>query len=338
MANNNRVYYAVQQVGFSKAGANTFTSAHGVQSVGINTKFNLEQVFELGQVSIYQNIENIPDIEITMEKCLDGYPLLYHLATNGATSPSLSGRSNIKSTVGLSIYSDVQDSASGTPLSQCTMSGVFPSALTYNFTVQGNFSEQITLVGQNKVWNNTFTATAFNNADAPLAAEGVNRRQHILFGESSTSGCKLPQDIPGISSSGYNPYSTVTQDFGSRVQSIRASTNLGREQLFELGKRGPFFRYVSFPVEVKTDIETLADQRGDQVTALEESITNVSSRTIYIATTEGTKIDLGTKNKLASVSYGGGNAGQQGGNATCTFSYTTFNDMTVTHPQDPSGL
>jgi hypothetical protein len=38
---------------------------------------------------------------------------------------------------------------------------------------------------------------------------------------------------------------------------------------------------------------------------------------------------LGNKNKLASVTYGGGDAA--GGNATATYSYSTFNDMTVLH-------
>ena len=55
---------------------------------------------------------------------------------------------------------------------------------------------------------------------------------------------------------------------------------------------------------------------------------------IRIATCEGTRIFLGDKNKLASVNYGGGDAG--GGNVTVTYSYTTFNDFTVLHPQDPN--
>lgn len=339
MAANKRVFYAVEQAGLSKCGLNTFTSIHGLQSIGISTRFNLEQVFELGQLELYENVENIPDVEATLEKVIDGYPLVYHLATNGATSASLSGRSNVKATLGLSIYSDVQDSASGTPLAQCTMSGVYVSALAYNFQVQGPSTEQVTLVGNNKVWNNTFTATAFNNNDVPLAAEGVNRREDVLMGESSTSGvCRLPQDIPGISSSGYNPFNTVTQKFGATLQSIKPSTNLGREQLFELGQRGVFHRYVTFPIEVKTDFEVLANELGDNVTALENSTSNLTDRTIIIRSRDGTVIDLGTKNKLSSVTQNGGNAGQNGGNVTMTYSFSNFNSMRVTHPQDPSGL
>jgi hypothetical protein len=330
----------VQQVGISKCGENSYTSIHGLQSVGISTKFNLEQVFEIGQLELYENIENIPDIEITLEKVLDGYPLIYHLATKGATSATLSGRSNQRATVGLSVYTDTQDSASGTPLAQCTMSGVYVSALNYTFQVQGNSTESVTLVGNNKVWNNTFTAAAFNNNDSPLAitgSGGVNRREDMLFGEGTGVLCKLPQDIPGISSSGYVPYNTTTQEFGAHIQSIKVSTNLGREQLFELGRRGPYHRFVSFPTEVKCDIEIMSVQ-GDNITALEDSESNLTHRTIYLATREGTKMDLGSKNKLASVTYGGANAGQRGGNATATYSYSNFNTLTVTHPQDPSGL
>ena len=41
----------------------------------------------------------------------------------------------------------------------------------------------------------------------------------------------------------------------------------------------------------------------------------------------GYGFDLGKKNRLSSVSYGGGDAG--GGNATCTYSYTNFNELDV---------
>ena len=74
-----RIYFANQQVAFradGDAAANAWTVAHGVQSVAVTTTFNLEQAFELGQLSIYENIEGVPDIEVTLSKVLDGYPLL----------------------------------------------------------------------------------------------------------------------------------------------------------------------------------------------------------------------------------------------------------------------
>ena len=41
----------------------------------------------------------------------------------------------------------------------------------------------------------------------------------------------------------------------------------------------------------------------------------------------GTVLNLGTANKLSSVSYTGGDTG--GGNATVTYAYSNFNDLTV---------
>jgi hypothetical protein len=48
---------------------------------------------------------------------------------------------------------------------------------------------------------------------------------------------------------------------------------------------------------------------------------------------DSTFLDLGSKNRLGSVTFGGGDAG--GGNATATFSYTNFNDLSVRHRNDP---
>lgn len=340
MPSNLRIHYAVESVCISKCGENSFTAVHGLQSAGMTTKFNLEQVFEIGQLEIYENIENLPEVEMNLEKVLDGYPLIYHLLTKGATSGSLAGRSNARGTVGLSIYTDTQDSASGAALAQCKTSGVYVSSLAYNFQVQGNSTESVGVAGNNRTWLQSFTSPAFNNTDSPLALSGsggVNRREDVLLGESAGVKCKLPLEIPGVSASGYLPYNTTTQQYAAHLQSIKVSTNLGRENLFELGRRGPYHRYATFPVEVKCDIEIISTQ-GDGVEAVEESSTNTFERTIYIATLEGTKIDLGTKNRLASVSHGGANAGQNGGNVTNTFSYINFNSMLVSHPQDPAGL
>ena len=80
----NRIYFANQQVAFKRDAGTKWWPAHGVQSVAVTTTFNLEQAFELGQLAIYENIEGVPDIEVTCSKVLEGYALLYCLATNEA--------------------------------------------------------------------------------------------------------------------------------------------------------------------------------------------------------------------------------------------------------------
>ena len=334
---NKRIYYPVYCVGVAAQGATTFTRVKGLQQVGVTTRFNLEHVFEIGQIDEYQAVENVPDVEITAEKVLDGAPLLWHLATQGATNASLSGRSNQKCQIAISYFTDTQSSASGTPLKQTTMSGLFGSSLTYAFPVGANFTESVTFVGNDKaVSASAFTFTGgFTNTDTPPS--GVQRRQHMLFG-SGAGYSVLPTNLPGVTSlggSGYNILDSVG-DFGWHGQSIRTSVNLGRTPLYELGRRIPYFRTVDFPVEVRTDFEFYC-QTGDNIVA-DQTADNITNVPIWLRISDGTVFDLGTKNKLISSSETGGNAGSGGGNRTCTFSYVNYNNLTVTSPSDPSAL
>lgn len=334
MPANRRIYYAIQGVGIAPCGTNNFTAVHGLQSLGINTKFNLEQIFEMGQLSIYQQFENLPDVEVSMEKVLDGYPLLGHLATYGAPDVSLVGRSNQRCTLGLSIFSDTSKSASGVPIQMLTVSGLYLSAWSFDIKVEGASTESVSLVGNNKLWNNSAPfafSGGFNNADSPLNANGVNRRQHLDLSLSL-----FPKNIPGINASTGKNDTETTGGHKVHFQSIKISVNLGREQLLELGQRSPYFRYINFPVEVKCDFEVLA-VKGDGIDCDENSENNLGSGdVIYIVMEEGTKIHLGSKNVLASVNQTGANASQRGGNLTKTYSYTTWNDWDCSHPQDPS--
>ena len=365
----NRIYFANQLVAFKRDAGTTWQIAHGVQSVAVTTTFNLEQAFELGQLAIYENIEGVPDIEVTASKVLDGYALLYCLATNEAAhthGPTLAGRSNASTVVGIGIWPDTQDSASGNPVQQMEASGMFCSSVSYNFPLEDNFSEDVTVVGNNKGWRDSTaaidcatpgwifqaspgTGAIVTNSDAPIGTGGVNRRENLSFLSASPTGgeaywdyTRLPTDLPGVDASGWmSPKNTNNT---AHLQSITVSTDLGREELFELGTRQPYARVVTFPVEVTCDIEMLsisgdlinafADGCGDATIACTGIVDNLTNQTIRISACEGTRIFLGEKNKLASVNYGGGDAG--GGNVTVSYSYTTFNDFTVLHPMDPN--
>jgi hypothetical protein len=107
---------------------------------------------------------------------------------------------------------------------------------------------------------------------------------------------------------------------------------LGREQINQLGTRTPYNRYVTFPTEVTSTIEMTATA-GDNVDAVETARTNLSNHEICVVLTDSTVLHLGKKNKLASITYGGGDAG--GGNATVTYNFSNFNDLVVLHSGDP---
>lgn len=344
---NNRIYYAIQQVQLGPA-AGSMTAVHGLQSVGITTNFNLEQVFELGQLAIYQNVENVPDIEVTLNKVLDGYPLVYTLATEEGTSvgaglvaadPSIAGRQNARTDMKLAIFADTKVASSGTSIHAVTCSGMYVSSVSYTFPVDGNFTEDVTLVGNNKVWGGTVTG-AFNNTDEPESASGVGRRQFL-----NMTNCRFPSQIPGISASGINSQIGGGSGFAAHFQNITVSCDFGREAINELGTFAPYHRYVTFPVEVTSEFEVVAVS-GDAINATENGYygadnlpysgsgqcdvrKNLLDQRIFLETCEGTRIDLGNKNKLSSVNYTGGDTG--GGNVSVTYSYITYNDFSVAH-------
>lgn len=345
---NKRIFYAVQQVEIGGI------AVHGVQSVGVSTNFSLEQVFELGQLEIYQNIEEVPEIEVTLNKVLDGYPLIYTLATetgalNIANSTkvddTLAGRQNARCDVRLSIYPDTNNSAANAANNAMVCPGMYVSSVSYTFPVDGNFTEDVTLVGNDKTWGNGAVGQFPNNNDSPNVDEGVGRRQYL-----NIAGCIFPREIPGVAADGsITDNSGNGEGFSTHFQNITVSCDLGREAINELGRFAPYHRYVTFPVEVTSEFEVLAID-GDAINAAEDGYYtgtsdnpvavngktpactprfNLVNNEIQISTCEGTRIKLGKKNKLSSVNYSGGDTG--GGNVTVTYSYVTYNDFEVSH-------
>lgn len=386
---NNRVFYATQGVAVGDIGAtgvqdpyqsrgaamsdltNEMAVVHGLQSIGVTTNFNLEQIFELGQLSLYENREDIPEIEVTFEKLLDGYPVVYHLSTVDATNPTLTGRGNARADVRCVIGYDTEDQirtgGNNSGVAELYCSGMYISSVSYSLPTDGNFTESTTLVGNDKQWfTGTDTGGILNDdnglldavfdtnlfgSDAPVGANSsVLRRENVVVGSAgltfdgnTTFRTVVPDFIEGTttgatgvagtgSNTGIQSNCSIIPDGGGvYLNSFSCSVDLGRESINQLGKRGPYYRYVSFPVDVTTDIEVTA-VGGDNIDAAEES-TNLSDHSIQMVLDDSTVLQLGNKNKLTSVTYGGGDAG--GGNATISYSMSNSNDFVVLHSGDP---
>lgn len=377
---NKRVFYATQAVAVGDQGATGVVDswqpgdgnfdgngkimiAHGLQSIGVTTNFNLEQIFELGQLSLYENYEEVPEIEVAFEKVLDGYSLMYHLGTVDATAPTLTGRGNARADVRMAVGFDTKDyMAAGvgqTGVAELYCSGMYISAVSYTLGTDGNFTESTTFVGNNKQWLtgsdtgglltsssdgalNAALATGVFGSDAPVgSANSVLRRQNLVIGSagksygSTTFKTEVPNILEGGSTGSLTNSKYIIDGSGPYIQSISISCDLGRENIQQLGKKAPYYRYVAFPVDVTCDIEVTATA-GDNVDAAEEGGAtgkNLSNHSIQIVLDDSTVFQLGKKNKLTSVTYGGGDAG--GGNATITYSFTNSNDFVVLHSGDP---
>jgi hypothetical protein len=380
---NNRVFYAIHSVAFKENGttptnevvpiipgsdvapSGRWELARGVQSVGMTTTFNFEQIFQLGQIEIYEFVELEPEIEFTVERVLDGTKPMWFMTTGPRGSTTLTARTADYSVdVAVPVYSDTQTRATGLPVSMVYGSGMFISSVTYTFPVDGNFTESVTLVGNDKIWSDfelagdpypvslargsgigdggsTQTQLGFpSGVQAPdpggirpfvtaggenalVIGSGVQRR------ESFDLVCsRLPNEIPGVSASG------TLAGLVEHIQTITVSTDLGREDIFELGKKRPFFKFVTFPIEVTTAIEVITSQ-GDLIDAVStepaacQRVNNTADQEIILCLCEGLNINLGLRNRLQSIDWAGGEAG--GDNVTVTYNYSNFNDLTITH-------
>ncbi len=381
--NNTRVFYATQAVTIGAIGnttatvidtatassAGTHKIVHGLQSIGVDTNFNLEQAFELGQLSLYENIEDIPDISVSMQKFLDGYSLLYHLGASFdgdgtvITGTTLSGRADTRADVRLVINKTTDENVNSddSGVAELYCSGMYLSSVSYTIPTDGTCTEDVSFVGNNKKWITDTTdggillmaggnvaagfASIFGDDEPVAPGNHVLRREDVLSsGDSLINGYMtcLPTIIEGITADGGNAIPTrapvlagILNTDTAHINSFSVSTDLGREAINQLGTRTPYNRYVSFPTEVTSTIEVTAIG-GDNVDAVETARTNLFNHEICIVLADTTVFHLGKKNKVASITYGGGDAG--GGNATISYSFSNFNDLVVLHTGDPVGV
>jgi hypothetical protein len=318
---NDRTFYACQAVAiavqepnsqgqYTTPGTGDYKFLHGVQSVGLNTNFDFENVFELGQLEIYDSVLQIPQIEITVEKVLDNYPTIYSLV--GKNQDLLEDSKN-RLCVKFAIYNDTENAGESTPLHTVYCTGMYINSVSYQFPVDGNLTESVTLVGNHKEWN-----TDTLNIPSVIADGQSNTVDEPLGGSVLTR-----KDITAM---------TLPQGSG-KVQSVNISLDLGREDLLQLGQNAPYARVPNYPVEVTAEIEYLVDQNTLETgTAFDENTDElpIKDQTISVEAGDYT-IDLGNKCFLKSVTYGGGDA--SGGNATVQYSYSTYNTFNVTGPQ-----
>ena len=330
MATNNRIFYACQAVNIVSSTGNAVSASgtvRGVQSVGMSANFTLDQVFEMGQLEIYENIEDVADIEVTLEKVIDGDKFIWEFASNNLCRTTLAGAAKNRCDVYLAIYDDATDNATGTPRNVCFNSGMYTSSVSYSYSVDGSATESVTLVGNERFWNaerdaTTKYGTPATGFDTDTPADNVQRRVNVDLENGSTL-------LRAIGTSRLNPDTPDDEDGigGSyHIQSISVSADFGQENILELGRFGPYARYATFPIEVTTEFEVISTS-GD-LQNVSGNGTNLTNNSIKILDQAGTVIDCGAKNKLSSVSYSGADTG--GGNATVSYSFSNFNNLTVT--------
>jgi hypothetical protein len=309
--NNKRVYFATH--GVSVGG----TTVQGAQSVSLNTNFNLEQVFQLGRLAIYDTITLDPEVEVTISKALDGHPLIWNLANNAAGA-SIADSEDSKTTIVLGVGDDDSDALANTANHSVTMTGCYISSLNYTFPVDGQFTEEITFLGNHKEITGSVLAPDADPITRVLARQNWSRANSTLPAEVGTQ----------------------------RLSQITVSADLGREAIFELGAYYAYHRFVNFPLEITVAFDVISgDVDGVEVIqsvvsdcAHPENLNEKQPIVLSFCNAEGAETyefdfrdtDDNPTATLQSVSYSGGDTG--GGNVTTTYTYTVYNTLTITGP------
>jgi hypothetical protein len=347
MANNNRVFYGSQVAQLKPATTgNNYRAWYqplGVQSVGFNTTFETEQAFQLGALDIYAMSENVPNVETTMSKVLDGTCPLYLMCMGGENgigganltdfsdeeknNKGLGALANNTVTFRLGIYNDTKSNVDGTTSDWVQCSGMYLSSLSYTFPVDGNATEEITLVGNNKKWSQNSSMgnmTAVTPTGEYATAKKLARRQFI-----DVNGSTMPTGSGGLPTG-------VASNVELHLQNVTISADLGRDQINELGSFAPYHRYATFPVEVTSEFEMIATE-GDWINANDflfqsgcgVNYTNTQALPIQLkicgSGNGALDIYLGSGNQLTSVNYTGGDT--SGGNVSVTYSFRNYNDF-----------
>lgn len=371
----------------------------GLQSATMSTNFNRETVFQLGQVELYEYSEREPEIEVTLEKVIDGTKPLWFMLTDPDSTDLVGKTAFYRSDIILNIYSDTRFRAGNvTPLTAVLASGMYLSTATYTFPTDGAVTESITLVGNDKKWANFDsdltgeTVSTYPPALTPPDSETPEGVPSGVFGHEDLGGVQelaggeggvgllvvgsgvqrreevdlrrsvIPSDIPGVVAavgSGVSIEQLIQKGYASagvsgavdsggnaitqqvvnanssgiaeKIQSITITADIGRDDIFELGSKRPFTKFVNFPVEVTTAIEVITSQ-GDLIDATSEvdcGPDETSNSRIIIRTCDGMQVDVGDSNVLTSIDVGGGEAG--GDNMTVTYNYSSFNVLNVSH-------
>lgn len=332
---SNRVYYAVHRAAICPCGAlganlTSLTTAGFasslIQSVGVTTSLEYEQLFELGRLQIFENVEGLPSIEITLERAIGVYPGADSTTIDAFTAQgtlwdicSRNGSTTDVTTAGsrqFNVNMITADENSTAKVGSVSATGMYLSNYSLNIAVEGVATESVTLVGNNCEWGsglarmpskgsyqNTVLA---NDAYPDSTASGIIQRKHVTGGTIPTGG----------------------------LQSLSFSISFDREDLLQLGSKYPYYKAAGFPIETTLELEYIADKNSEGFDFSDGSKAkcNIGGTIANASIKAGNRTFTFGNMDWTGTSQSGGDAG--GGNKTQTDSYVGYNYYTVSTNTD----
>ena len=232
--------------GIEQTTTGNWTVPQGIQSVGFSTSVAFEPMFQLGQTEVYGRMETqSPQVECTISKAIDGSQMLYTTLNGGDANANNKAPAELAGNaveVALGVYAESVPYASGNTQAAVYCSGMYVSNLQIQLPIDGVATEQLTLVGDTRKWL---------GSSNPIAANlGTTSRGVIGSGSAPSSYQRWTLDKDNSSL----PLGVS----GYPLQSVNVTMAIGREVIQELGTRGKYCRYATFPFEVTSEFEVIA--------------------------------------------------------------------------------
>jgi hypothetical protein len=215
--------------------------------VGFSTTAAFEPMFQMGQTEVYGRMETqSPQVECTISKAIDGSQPLYttvngtHALSNDKYPAQLASNS---CEIALGIYGEAVPFASGATQAAVYCSGMYVSNVQIQLPIDGVATEQVTLVGDTRKWldsSNPIASLMGTSTTAGFVGTGTAPSAYQRW-TLDKNGSTLPIGVSGYA-----------------VQSINVTMSIGREVIQELGTRGKYCRYATFPFEVTSEFEVIA--------------------------------------------------------------------------------
>lgn len=297
----NRVYFAGSAVVIGT------TTVQGAQSMGLTINYTLEQAFQLGRLSLVDNIITNGEATFSATKNLDGNATMLSLfAGNAGGSNDVGTLAAATQNITLHSNSSDADTAASSGITT-TLSGAYLSSVGYNFPSDGWCTEEISFVSSNKGYG-----TATTSAPASTTKSVAYRHHVSVFFDGN-------------------------EDTTKNYTNVSVNTDISREDMFKLGNLQPYYKYANFPFEVTVEMtvaNTTVDQTQVNLDALPGCAPQAQGSTIKIDVCDVNGSSADAKYSvvvsgavLSAVSQDGGDTG--GGNASTTYTYTSYNELLV---------
>lgn len=232
----NHIYYAIQNCRVIPATdpaltctyQNTGICESGMISCGVSTSADYTPAFELGRLAIYDIIEGVTAVEVTVERHLGAFN---KTLWGQITGNSLAAAISVRPKVDLVAIDDQTLSCGFTVESFLQCTGLYITGFNVSYPLDGTATETMTFTGTHL----EDSATTWSSA---------------IISPTGTAGLTAYSD---------NGNAVVTRkDLSGGYQSVTAGVTIGRRDLFEFGATDAFHKAAEFPIESTISFEKLA--------------------------------------------------------------------------------